>query len=267
MTLNSLPIQEHLRKIFQWEIKLLLKTYINSLAPGKFERYFRYVPVIFKRILLTDGWGISCEIALIWVSQNFTDDQSTLVQVMAWCCQATSHYRSQCWSRSLSPYGVTRPQWVDLSRQGDLFMHWWNGSRLVHMMTCHLSGTKTLPELSIAQCQLDPQEQISASRCSRITFWEIASRDQSMYAPSQWEMSLHCNDISHWLGAYLDWSLIFWKIFSCLPWRAGQHLASQWAPCWASISRGHESHQANCQVTCSSSYGAEIWINHSFIDT
>ena len=31
---------------------------------------------------------------------------------MAWCCQATSHYLSQCWPRSLSPYGVIRPQWV-----------------------------------------------------------------------------------------------------------------------------------------------------------
>ena len=31
---------------------------------------------------------------------------------MAWCRQATSHYLSQCWPRSLSPYGVTRPQWV-----------------------------------------------------------------------------------------------------------------------------------------------------------
>ena len=32
---------------------------------------------------------------------------------MAWCHQATSHYLSQCWPRSLSPYGVTRPQWVN----------------------------------------------------------------------------------------------------------------------------------------------------------
>ena len=31
-------------------------------------------------------------------------------------------------------------------------------------------------------------------------------RDQSRYAPSQWETSLYCNDVSHWLGAYLDWS-------------------------------------------------------------
>ena len=31
--------------------------------------------------------------------------------------------------------------------------------------------------------------------------------DQSRYAPSQWETSLHCNDVSHWLSPYLDWSL------------------------------------------------------------
>ena len=41
-------------------------------------------------------------------------EKSTLVQVMAWCCQATSHYLSQCWPRPMSPYGVTRPQWVNL---------------------------------------------------------------------------------------------------------------------------------------------------------
>ena len=35
-----------------------------------------------------------------------------MVQVMAWCRQATSHYLSQCWPRSMSPNGVTRPQWV-----------------------------------------------------------------------------------------------------------------------------------------------------------
>ena len=84
--------------------------YFNPLAPGKFEWNFRYV--IFKWILVIDVWGFSYRIALRWMSLGFTDDQSTLVQVMAWCRQATSHYLSQCWPRSLSPYGVTRPQWV-----------------------------------------------------------------------------------------------------------------------------------------------------------
>ena len=41
------------------------------------------------------------------------DDKSTLVQVMAWCRQATSHYLTQGWLSSLSQCGVTRPQWVN----------------------------------------------------------------------------------------------------------------------------------------------------------
>ena len=38
------------------------------------------------------------------------------------------------------------------------------------------------------------------------------NRDQSKYAPSQWETSLQCNDVSHWLGANLDWSLYIFHI-------------------------------------------------------
>ena len=85
----------------------------NTLAPRKFVWNFRHV--IFKQILVVDSWGISCEIALIRMSLDLTDDRSTLVQVMAWCRQATSHYLNQCWPRSLPPNGVTRPQWVRLS--------------------------------------------------------------------------------------------------------------------------------------------------------
>ena len=43
--------------------------WVNSLAPGRFEWKFRYV--IFKQILLIDGWGIYCEIALVWMSLGF----------------------------------------------------------------------------------------------------------------------------------------------------------------------------------------------------
>ena len=82
-----------------------------SLAPGKFEWYLRYL--IFQIIAVIDGWVISCELALRWMLLDLTDDKSTLVQVMAWCRQATSHYLSQCWPKSLSPHGVTRPQWVN----------------------------------------------------------------------------------------------------------------------------------------------------------
>ena len=32
-------------------------------------------------------------------------------------------------------------------------------------------------------------------------------RDQSVHAPSQWETTLHCKVVSHWLSAYTKWSL------------------------------------------------------------
>ena len=63
---------------------------------------------------MNGGWGISYEIALRWMPLDLTDDKSTLVQVMAWCRQATSHYLSQCWPRSMLPNDVTRPQWVNV---------------------------------------------------------------------------------------------------------------------------------------------------------
>ena len=61
---------------------------LNTLAPGRFKVNFKWV--IFKLILVVNGWGISCGTALIWVSLDHTYDKSTLVQVMAWCRQATS---------------------------------------------------------------------------------------------------------------------------------------------------------------------------------
>ena len=83
----------------------------NTLTAGKFGWNFMYL--ILQIISVIDGWGISRELALRWMSLDLTDDKSTLVQVMAWCCQATSHYLSQCWPRSMSPYGVIKPQWVN----------------------------------------------------------------------------------------------------------------------------------------------------------
>ena len=82
------------------------------------------------------------------MSLDFTDDQSTLVQVMAWCCQATSHYLSQCWPRSLSPYGVTRPQWVNSLWPSNTIWRHRSGSTLAEIMACCL----TAPSHYLNQC-------------------------------------------------------------------------------------------------------------------
>ena len=53
------------------------------------------------------------EIALRWMPRNHTNEKSTLIQVVAWGCHATSHYLNQCWPRCVTTYGVTR--WLNIS--------------------------------------------------------------------------------------------------------------------------------------------------------
>ena len=92
-----------------------VKPYVFSYTTGPYSMCLTHWPlgVFFKLILVTDVWAISCEIAHKWMSLNLTDDKSTLVRVKDWCRQATSHYLSQCWPRSMSPYGASRPQWLN----------------------------------------------------------------------------------------------------------------------------------------------------------
>ena len=98
------------------------------------EIWMKFGYLIFQIISVIDGWGISCELALRWMSRDLTDDKSTLVLVMAWCHQATSHYLSQCWPRSLSPYDVTRPQWVDQWYHWTMMPYGITGPQLVNSL-------------------------------------------------------------------------------------------------------------------------------------
>ena len=62
---------------------------------------------------------------LMYLLWNCPKMNIIVLQVMAWCRQATSHYLSQCWPSSMSPYGITRPQWVNIfSKKGynDVFL-------------------------------------------------------------------------------------------------------------------------------------------------
>ena len=106
---SNISCQGKVRRIYEglWQDILSIK----SLVPRRFEWNFR--SIIFKLILVFGGWGPSCEISRWWMPLDLTDDKSTLVQVMAWYRQATSHYLSQCWPSFMSPYGVIRPQCVN----------------------------------------------------------------------------------------------------------------------------------------------------------
>ena len=85
--------------------------WVNILVPGRSGWDFQNA--IFNLVLVIGIFRSSYDDALRWMAQDLADDRSTLVQVMAWCHQATSHYLGQCWSWPLSPFVVTRPQWVD----------------------------------------------------------------------------------------------------------------------------------------------------------
>ena len=81
------------------------------LAPGRPGCHFK--TEIFNLVLLIGIFTSSMDNALRWMPWDVTEGKSTLIQVMAWCRQATSHYLSQCWPGSMWPYNVTRPQWVN----------------------------------------------------------------------------------------------------------------------------------------------------------
>ena len=60
--------------------------------------------------------------------------------------------------------------------------------------------------------------------------------DQFVYAPSQWETTLYCNVVSHWLGAYTKWSqtlMLTWKHLSYRRWwRETGYFGCSWCVCW-----------------------------------
>ena len=70
--------------------------------------------------LMSTSWKMD----LKWMPQNTFNDQSTLVQAIAWCHQATQNYPSQCWQRSMSLKGVTRPQWAKYFLEHDDIIKW-----------------------------------------------------------------------------------------------------------------------------------------------
>ena len=59
------------------------------------------VYIMFKVIIQNIGFSTGSEIALRQIPQHLTNENSTLVPVIAWCHQAPSHYLSQCWPEVL----------------------------------------------------------------------------------------------------------------------------------------------------------------------
>ena len=57
------------------------------------------------------------------------------------------------------------------------------------------------------------------------------NREHSVNVPSQWEMMLHCNIISYWLGTYTKWSLskiLQWFQIQRHPWTILSQILTRW---------------------------------------
>ena len=76
------------------------RTFMHSFAPRKLKLHFSFSH--FQAKMCMPWLGISCEIALKWLSLDLGDGKLTLGQVIAWCFQATSYHPSQCWPRAMS---------------------------------------------------------------------------------------------------------------------------------------------------------------------
>ena len=99
--------------------------WVNSLAPGRCGSNIK--SIIFKLVKQNSNLPTCCEITLRRMPKNLTNDWTTLVQVMVWCRQATSHYLRQCWPRSMSLYDVTRPLKVQYTQHKFQRLPWQNG--------------------------------------------------------------------------------------------------------------------------------------------
>ena len=104
LCISSFPL------LFHIYVRELGHISVNSLAPGKFELNYRYV--IFEEIWVIDGWGVSCEIALILMSVDFHWWSVNIGSGNGLVPPGNKPLPEKCWPRYLTPYGVPRPRWV-----------------------------------------------------------------------------------------------------------------------------------------------------------
>ena len=125
---------------------------------------------------------------------------------MAWCHQATSHYSNHCSPRSISPYGITRLQWVNKPpglRKGTVTMVW----KMVDISTDHVSpkcnGALGKPNLYLDQPITKAWYQPIGGHVSYPTDSRIATR-----------LGL-CISLC-WPDSSSPWSVMSWYVVSAL---------------------------------------------------
>ena len=92
---------------------LIQHTVISSCVAAKVVMVLRQHSIQFNTLRpVQNVRGFISPVINILCKISLSDDESSLVQIMAWCHQATSHYLIQSWPRSMPSHDVTRPRWV-----------------------------------------------------------------------------------------------------------------------------------------------------------
>ena len=102
--------KQHLMYMLQGVLK---RWRFNTLRLGQNGCHFP--DKIFKCIFLNESVWISIRMSLEFVPKVPRNNIPALVQIMAWCLQATSHYLNQWWPSLPTHICITRPQWVKQS--------------------------------------------------------------------------------------------------------------------------------------------------------
>ena len=98
----------------------------------------------------TATWALAVKLLSGECHRTWLIKKPTFVQLMTSCNQATSHYLIQYWPKSMLPYSVTRPQWLNSLQHNDAKWRHRTRSMLVQEMACCL----TTPILYLNQCWL-----------------------------------------------------------------------------------------------------------------
>ena len=91
----------HLHK---FSLSTVSSSYINTVKPRQYGCHF--AGDIVKCIFLNENARIFIKISLKFVPYAPLDDKPTLVQIMAWDKQATSHYLTQWWITNVISLGL-----------------------------------------------------------------------------------------------------------------------------------------------------------------
>ena len=165
------------------------------------------------------------------MSLDITDDESTLVVVMAWCRQATSHYLSQCWPSSMSPNGVTRSQWVKI-----LMRVWYCCFLWVHKVDSRFA----------------PSQWETALLCNDVSHWLGASLGSALSSKSDLSSMpiiamLYAISLWH-IAPYYKGIQLFYVADQYIKPHPRQKLQGTWQECWGYDQRAHH-HSGTTQAS------------------